>query len=60
MANLTQIKKQWIEENKEWIEENKQDKIKVNLEYTFYLDSLCKDGVITQKQWQNANTRIIK
>lgn len=60
MANLTQIKKEWVQANKQWIEANKNDKIKVNFEYSAYLDSLCKDGVITQKQWQNANTTIIK
>ena len=49
-----------MEVNKEWIEENKNDKIKVNYEYSIYLDALCKSGVITQKQWQNADTRIIK
>lgn len=57
---LNEIKKDWIETNKEWIEENKSDPIKVNMEYQIYLDSLCKDGWITQKQWQNANTTIIR
>ena len=60
MANMKDIKKAWIEENKKWIEENKSDPIKVNMSYQIYLDSLCKDGWITQKQWQNANTKIIK
>lgn len=60
MANLRDLKKEWMEVNKEWIEENKNDKIKVNYEYSVYLDALCKSGVITQKQWQNADTRIIK
>lgn len=60
MANMRKIKKEWIDLNKEWIESNKADKIKVNLSYTYYLDNLCKAGIITQKQWANADTKIIK
>jgi hypothetical protein len=57
---MRKIKKEWIDLNKEWIESNKSDKIKVNLSYTYYLDNLCKAGIITQKQWANADTKIIK
>lgn len=60
MANMKDIKKNWIEENKEWIEANKNDKIKVNMAYTLFLDGLCRDGYITLSQWQKASTRIIK
>lgn len=51
--NMQIIKGEWWKENKHWAA-NTNDKISVNLAYETYLDYLCKDGVITQKQWQNA------
>lgn len=57
---LRDARKMFVEYNKTFIQENKNDKIKVNTEYQWYLDSLCKSGLITQKQWQNASFRIVR
>ena len=51
---LKQVRKNFKEYNADFIKDNKRDKIKVNFEYSCYLDSLCKNGEITQKQYNNA------
>ena len=51
---LKQARKQFKEYNAEWIKQNKNDKIMVNEAYMNYLDSLCKNGEIKQKQYNNA------
>lgn len=51
--NMKELAKNFKRDNKKFIEDNKTDKIMLNLEWTYYLDSLCKDRKITNKQWQN-------
>lgn len=50
---LNDIKKEFLRTNKDWILEHINDLTMINYEYNAYLDGLCKDGVITQKQWNN-------
>lgn len=57
---IRQAKKDFKEWNTAFIKANKTDTIKVNLEYRYYLDSLCKDGQITDKQYSNASNLINK
>lgn len=51
---MTDITKQWKQDNKEFIEEHKGDIIMLNMEFQFYVDNLCRDGVITQYQRDRA------
>lgn len=39
---------------KRYLRERKADYCKVQFEWTCYIDSLCKDGQITQKQYDRA------
>lgn len=55
---LQQAKKNFKEFNNEFIQKNKNDKIMINTAYHQYLDALCKDGEITQKQYNNASNFI--
>lgn len=57
--NMTELKKQFKLENKDWINEHKDDPIMVNLEWDYYCDVLCKDGIISEKQYNN-HGQIIK
>lgn len=51
--NMRNLEKEWKENNQDFIKSNKDDKILLNYEWSMYLDSLCKSGEITQKQWDN-------
>jgi len=47
---MSDITKQWKQNNKEFIEAHRNDIIMLNMEFQAYVDSLCKDGVITEYQ----------
>lgn len=51
--NMKKLEMQFKRENKDFIKAHKNDKVMLNLEWEFYCDMLCKNGQITQKQWQN-------
>lgn len=42
------------ENYRDYLKARKSDYCKVQLEWTYFLDSLCKDGKITQSQYNNA------
>ena len=52
------IKKTFISEfygtRGNYLKARKDDYCKVQLEWAFYIDSLCRDGEITEKQYNNA------
>lgn len=37
-----------------YLKARKDDYLKVQLEWSYYTDSLCKEGEISQKVWENA------
>lgn len=39
---------------KRYLRERKKDYCKVQLAWAYYIDGLCKDGQITQKQYDSA------
>lgn len=39
---------------KKYLRERKADYCKVQLEWSFYIDSLCRNGEITLKQYESA------
>ena len=55
---LKEARQIFKEEYADFIRANKTDKIAINLAYTYFLDGLCKDGQITQKQWEDADNFI--
>lgn len=53
------LKRQFMEEvytgdYKAYLKTRKQDFCKVQFEWPCFIDSLCKNGIITQKQYENA------
>ena len=52
---MEEIKKYFIQENKDFILNNIDDIIKINYEYNCYIDGLCKDKQITQRQYNSAH-----
>ena len=50
---MADVEKMFKEECKEYIEAHKDDKIAIGFAYDCFVDGLVKDGVLTQKQWQN-------
>ena len=57
---MEEIKREFIRENKDYILNNINDIISINFEYTCYIDGLCKDGLITQRQYNSGNNHISK
>ena len=62
MANVEvttkQVKQQFIEEfyngdRKAYLKARRTDYCKVQLMWTYFVDSLCKDGLITQHHYDN-------
>ena len=51
--DMKKLAKEFKTLNKEFIEAHKDDKILLNYEWQCYCDMLCKNGEITQRQWQN-------
>ncbi len=41
-------------DNKQYLKERKADYCKVQFMWSCWIDSLCKDGYITQRQYDNA------
>ena len=39
---------------KDYHRAKRKDYFKVQLEWSIYIDNLCKDGIITQEQYENA------
>ena len=52
---MKEIKKQWLEDNKEWLSQYGDDRPMVNEAYFAYIDSLCKDGIISERQYNRAS-----
>ena len=55
----TTLKRRFINEvyngdYKRYLKERKEDYCRVQLMWSFYIDGLCKDGEITQRQYDNA------
>ena len=53
------LKKQFIEDcfdgdRKKYLRARREDYCKVQLQWTCYIDALCKDGIITQQQYERA------
>lgn len=51
---IRKTRKIYKESSKEFISKNRKDVILLNEDYMAFLDCLCKDGEITQKQYDNA------
>lgn len=47
---MSDITKQWKQDNKEFIEKHRNDIVMLNMEFQVYVDYLCKDGIITEYQ----------
>lgn len=51
--DIRKLAKQFKEDNRDFIETHKKDKILLNMCWSSYVDGLCRDGVVTLRQWQN-------
>lgn len=53
-----EIKRNFIEsvypDYKSYLRERKLDKYKVHLKWSYFIDGLCKSGIITQHQYDHA------
>lgn len=47
---MTDITKQWKQDNREFIEAHRKDIVILNMEFQCYVDYLCKNGDITEYQ----------
>lgn len=50
---MADVEKMFKEEYKEYIETHKNDKIAIGLAYDCFVDGLVRDGMLTQRQWEN-------